>query len=188
MKYQIKNVRTFIKDKVQHVDFELANSNIIVSDTYDSIKKIFNNISILEIEILNDEWLELINYEILWNQDIEMLRKMKMHTIKSFSQIMSIKLYTNKVGKECVIIETTNNNSYFSRINYFTAACGLNSKDFEILKGAYISPVFYDAGIHMDDDLIFIKNNNMIIKNFNFRVFGSIEANYNDYFNKRILL
>jgi hypothetical protein len=185
MKYQITNLQVFIRDKVQYIQFELSKSGVMVLDTYDAMKKIFNDISILEIEILNGEWVTLIDDCILWEENEEVTRIKKQYVTNQYKRIVSTNVYLNYSGNECVQITTSDNQVYSSRLKYFVTACGLQKEEFHLLYGSYISPTYFKVGVHDNyyGEVVFIKYNNKVINNFNFRVFGSIEENYNNSLN-----
>lgn len=187
MRYTIQKVHTFIEDKNLKVSFEIdTNTNINIP--FADIKKVIPSISVFEIEILEGCQLESKqpnSLTISLGGTIDDLREKNKSKILSFQQIYSAVVSNKNSKHKYVKICTTDNKVYFSDLFSFACLVGILPDQYQILKGAFISPQFFKKGDVSDFNGRFtvISEDDKIVASFNIRIKGSLDYNHNLYKN-----
>jgi hypothetical protein len=152
-----------------------------------------------ELELLIDSFLEPIYFqkgETLWNGRIansshhhvkwwklvlngsqKEIRERRNHLCPIFQTLYDTYIFKKK-DRDIVRIRSITNNVYFVGLKELERIAGLKQDEFNLLTGAFISPVYYKAGEVSDKTGWIIYEDNKIIRNLNLRVVKTIDYNF----------
>ena len=207
MRYTITKIEPLLYNRTQYVKIYLKERTDSIAFSYDYVFKYLWQLRTTELELLIDSYLEPIyfqkgdilrnggnanssNYHIkmwtllLYGTQIE-IREKNNHLCPIFQTLYDTYIY-NRKGKDEVRIRTTMDIPYFVELNQLIKFTGLEKEEFNLLTGAFISPIYYKDGEISEKTERPIYGENKIIKNLNIRVVKTIDYNF-QLFGKQIL-
>jgi hypothetical protein len=212
MRHLITDILTFIHQREQCVSLKVEGREEPIRGQFTILKKLAGQISVLELEILLNSFCEPGNYyqkgetmpngtkafdetmfpktwKITLAGTLDELRIKNQSHLLRFQHIYDIHVFEKITKQLAVRVRTIENNIYFYPLAVFEKLVGVKQNEFSLLRGAFISPVMYKKGDYSDFFGRFtpIKEDDKIVKTFNFRVDGTIDNNFNLHGNQKLV-
>lgn len=205
MRHLITKIDTLIKNRELYVSFNIETEWYPLAEVpFSSVQKNVGQVSVFEIDLLEGCYLEPSSFykpgdnlpdgntvleenkfpktwKINIDGTLEELRERNKSKLLSFQTIYSVDISEKNSKEPYAIVRTTDNNVYFTKVPTFKSLVGLNEGEFEILKGAFISPVMFKKGdtSEYNGRFITITQDDKIVASFNIRIEGTLINNYN---------
>lgn len=199
MRYTIIKIEPFIRNREQCVSVHLKERKDPIAFTYDYVLNSLWQIRTTELELLIDSFLKPIysqkgetlrngrianssHYHVKWwtlilNGTQKEIRERNNHLCLTFKTLYDTYVFKRN-NRDVVRIRSTDDKPYFVDLKDLESITGLKQEEFNLLAGAFISPVYYKPGEVSDKTGWVVHEGNKIVKDLNLRVIKTIGYNF----------
>lgn len=207
MRHTIIKIQPFINDRIQWVGFYFKERKDPVAFPYEYVFNSLWQLRTTELELLTGSFLEPIyfqkgetlrngrtanssHYHIKWwtlvlNGTQKEIRERNNHLCPIFQTLYDTYIFKRK-GYDVVRIRSTTNKVCFVDVKELESSTGLKQDEFNLLTGAFISPMYYKKDDVSEKTGWIIYEDNKVVKDLNLRVVKTIDYNFKIFGNQKL--